>query len=103
MLGFIKRLFGLGIDLNAIAQSGAIILDVRSKREFAGGHGKNSRNIPLDTIASSINEIQEWNKPIITCCASGIRSGAAARLLRTKGIEAYNGGSWQKTNQLYKN
>ncbi|MES2765251.1 MAG: rhodanese-like domain-containing protein, partial [Bacteroidota bacterium] len=34
-------------------------------------------------------------KPVITCCASGVRSGAAVNLLKTGGFsEVYNGGSW---------
>ena len=35
------------------------------------------------------------NKPVITCCASGMRSGAAKNFLKSNGFkEVYNGGSW---------
>jgi len=38
------------------------------------------------------------NKPIVFCCASGMRSGSAASMLKREGIEAYNGGSWVNLN-----
>ena len=35
------------------------------------------------------------NKPIITCCASGMRSAAAKNILKSNGYQTvYNGGSW---------
>lgn len=100
MLGFIKKLFGPGVDLEAKMKEGAIIVDVRSPGEYAGGHVKGSKNIPLDKISGKMNTIKKWNKPVITCCASGMRSGSAASILKSNGVEAYNGGSWQKANRL---
>jgi rhodanese-related sulfurtransferase len=100
MLGFIKKLFGPGVDLAEKVSEGAIILDVRSPGEFAGGHAKGSKNIPLDKISGKMNTIKKWNKPVITCCASGMRSGSAATILKRNGIDAYNGGPWQKANKL---
>jgi rhodanese-related sulfurtransferase len=35
-------------DYSELVKQGAIILDVRSKGEFVGGHIKGSINIPLD-------------------------------------------------------
>ena len=74
MLGLLKKLFGPKVDLKQKLQEGAIIVDVRSSGEFAGGHVKGSKNIPLGSISSKIKTIQKWNIPIITCCASDIRS-----------------------------
>jgi phage shock protein E len=73
----------------------AIIIDVRTYEEFAGGHIKNSKNIPLQVIESKINDIKKLNKPVIACCRSGNRSGMATRILKQNGIECINGGSWQ--------
>ncbi|THF51285.1 rhodanese-like domain-containing protein [Flavobacterium supellecticarium] len=73
---------------------GAIILDVRTPEEFAGGHIPNSRNIPLQRIASEITTIKKWNKPVITCCRSGMRSAQAATVLKQNNIEVINGGGW---------
>ena len=100
MLGFIKKLFGPGVDLSKKMSDGAIIVDVRSPGEYAGGHVKGSKNIPLDKISEKIEAIKKWNKPVITCCASGMRSGSAASILKQNGVEAYNGGSWQKAGKL---
>ncbi|WP_406684617.1 rhodanese-like domain-containing protein [Seonamhaeicola sp. MEBiC1930] len=74
---------------------GAIIIDVRTPKEFAQGTIKNSTNIPLQHLNSKIDELRKLNKPVITCCASGIRSGSASLILRSNGIEVLNGGSWQ--------
>jgi rhodanese-related sulfurtransferase len=54
MLGFIKKLFGSGVDLSEKMSEGAIIVDVRSPGEYAGGHVKGSKNIPLDKISWKI-------------------------------------------------
>ena len=100
MLGFIKKLFGSGVDLSKKMSEGAIIVDVRSPGEYAGGHVKGSKNIPLDKISGKIETIKKWNKLVITCCASGMRSGSAASILKKNGVEAYNAGPWQKANRL---
>jgi len=100
MLGLFKKLFGPKVDLEQKLGKGAIIIDVRSPGEFTGGHVKGSKNIPLGSISSKVKTIQKWNKPIIACCASGMRSGSAVRILKSNGIEAYNAGSWQKANKL---
>ena len=92
--------FGPKVDLSEKIREGAIIVDVRSPGEYAGGHVKGSKNIPLDKIDGKIKTIKNWNKPVITCCASGMRSGSAMRILKGNGIEAYNAGPWQKANRL---
>ena len=73
----------------------AIIIDVRSPGEFSGGHIKGSKNIPLNEISSKIDEIKKQNKPVITCCASGMRSSQATSILKQNGIDVINGGGWQ--------
>lgn len=100
MFGIFKDLLGPKVDLTEVVERGAIVLDVRTPGEYASGHGKPSKNIPLDQLGSKIETIKKWNKPIITCCASGMRSGSAASILSNNGIEAYNGGPWQSANQL---
>ncbi len=73
---------------------GAIIIDVRTASEYQQGAIKGSKNMPLQTISSKINDIKKHNKPVITCCASGRRSGSAASILKSNGIEVVNGGGW---------
>jgi phage shock protein E len=96
MLGSLKNIFGFGpkTDYAALMQQGAQIIDVRSPGEFAGGHIPGSVNIPLDTLSRQLTKIRK-DKPVITCCASGMRSAAAKQLLSSNGYqEVYNGGGW---------
>ena len=97
MLAILKKIFGGGpkTDYAALVKNGAIVLDVRSKGEFAGGHIKGSINIPVDLLRSNLAKLKDKNKPIITCCASGMRSATAKAVLRSSGyLEVYNGGGW---------
>ncbi|PWA04949.1 rhodanese-like domain-containing protein [Flavobacterium psychrotolerans] len=99
-MGFFDFL-GMGDKTNDIQEfvaKGAVIIDVRSPGEFSGGHIKGAKNIPLDTIGSKINEIKKLNKPVIACCASGMRSAQATSILKQNGIEVINGGGWQSLN-----
>jgi rhodanese-related sulfurtransferase len=96
MINAIKNLFGFGtkVDYADLVKQGAIILDVRSKGEFQGGHIKGSINIPVDTLNNNLNKLKKDN-PIITCCASGMRSASAKRILKSNGFtEVHNGGGW---------
>ena len=97
MLDTIKNLFGFGpkVDYAELVKQGAIILDVRSKGEYAGGHIKGSINISVDTLANNLSKLKDKNQPIITCCASGMRSASAKNILVSKGYtQVHNGGSW---------
>lgn len=97
MIELLKNIFGFGPKTNyaELLKNGAIIVDVRSKSEFAGGHIKGSVNIPVDSISNNTGRFTDKNKPIITCCASGMRSGVAKNILKSKGYtHVYNGGSW---------
>ena len=89
---------GFGNKSNSIQEfkdKGAVIIDVRSQGEFAGGHIKGAKNIPLNEIRNKIDDIKKLNKPVIACCASGMRSSQATSILKQNGIEAFNGGGWQ--------
>jgi len=93
----LKQLFGLGpkVDTAALIANGAVVVDVRTKQEFASGHVKGSVNIPLDVLSSKMQELPK-DKAIITCCASGMRSASAKSILLNNGFkEVYNGGSWR--------
>jgi len=74
---------------------GGIIIDVRSQAEFYSGHIENSLNIPLGDLPSKIDQFKDKDQPIITCCASGMRSAGAARVFSAKGYtNVANGGGW---------
>ena len=96
MIGFLKRLFagGNAVDYAALVKNGALIVDVRTPEEFRAGHIKGALNIPLDQVRSKVAELKKQNKPVITCCRSGSRSGMAKSILQGAGLECYNGGPW---------
>ncbi len=97
MINTIKKLFGIGPAVNyaELVKNGATILDVRSKAEFAGGHIKGAVNISVDTLRANLGKLKDKNKPIITCCASGIRSATAKSILKSNGYtQVHNGGGW---------
>ena len=97
MINTLKKLFGFGPSINyaELVKNGATILDVRSKSEYASGHVKGSINISVDTLRKKLEKLRDKNKPIITCCASGMRSASAKSILAANGYtQVYNGGGW---------
>lgn len=95
-MGLLDFLFGnKNKKIEDFMSRDAIIIDVRTKAEFEMGAIPGSKNIPLQIINSKIKDIKKFNRPVITCCASGIRSGSAASILKNQGIEAMNGGGWK--------
>ncbi|HAR19241.1 MAG TPA: sulfurtransferase [Cytophagales bacterium] len=104
MINTLKKMLGFGPETNykELVQNGATIIDVRTLGEYQSGHIKGSSNIPLDTLGA---QLQKWdkNKPIITCCASGMRSASAKNLLLSKGFkQVYNGGGWASLQRKLK-
>jgi phage shock protein E len=104
MFEAIKKFFGIEkIDYAQLMAEGAIILDVRTKGEYSNGHIKGSINIPVDSLAANLNKLKAKDKPIITCCASGMRSASAKSILKSNGYASvYNGGAWQSLNHKIK-
>jgi rhodanese-related sulfurtransferase len=97
MFTAIKNFLRVGpkTDFAKLIKEGAVILDVRTKAEYDGGHIKGSVNIPVDQLPNNLNKWKDKNKPIITCCASGMRSASAKMLLKSRGyLNVYNGGGW---------
>jgi phage shock protein E len=98
MLNFIKKLFQSAPepDFREMVSKGAQIIDVRSPAEFSGGHIKGSKNIPLQSLGSGLSGLRK-DRPVITCCASGMRSASARSVLLSAGFsEVYNGGGWTR-------
>lgn len=79
-------------------RDGAVIIDVRSPQEFAGGHVAGSKNIPLQSLGNQLPNFAP-DVPIVFCCASGGRSGAATDAAVRAGLTAINGGPWTNVNR----
>jgi phage shock protein E len=95
MFGLFKKLFGgSSVNYKELVNNGAVIIDVRTPGEFNSDHIPGSKNYPLDNLRNRIAELLKLNKPVITVCRSGARSGVAKNILKTAGVEVYNGGPW---------
>lgn len=64
---------------------GAVVVDVRTRGEFASGAYPKAKNIPLDTLSARLGELPK-GKPIVLYCASGARASQAARILSRAGF-----------------
>jgi rhodanese-related sulfurtransferase len=59
-----------------------IVLDVRTKGEYASGHINGSKLMPVNEISSRVSELEKFRgKPILVHCASGGRSPKAVTIL----------------------
>ncbi len=76
-----------GAEARELVQKGAILVDVRSPAEFAGGHIDGAVNIPIQQLNSRLSELGESSGEIVVYCESGGRSAAAKRLLEANGFE----------------
>lgn len=100
-MGLLGNLFGNKSErVKELMAAGAVIVDVRSAGEFSGGHVAGSKNIPLPLDAAKEKQILALKKPVIFCCASGMRSGQATSQMQAKGLDCENGGGWMKVNGM---
>ncbi|MEY2631683.1 MAG: hypothetical protein RIR00_337 [Pseudomonadota bacterium] len=73
-----------------INREDAIVIDVRELAEFVKGHLPDARNIPLSKLADKVADLGK-DKPLLVCCASGVRSRKASEDLRKLGFDkVYN-------------
>ena len=98
----LKSLLGI-VDINKEvlnAPPGSIILDVRERDEYAGGHILGSVNLPLSEIDKAERVLSDKSAHILIYCLSGARSGRAEAALKAMGyadvksiggISAYKG------------
>lgn len=67
-------------------QSGAFVLDVRTVEEWNEFHVPNTTLIPLDQLASRLNELPR-DRQIVVVCRSGNRSQQGRDILLAAGFE----------------
>jgi rhodanese-related sulfurtransferase len=69
-----------------------IILDVRTNKEYLGGHIAKAKSIPLNQLDARIEELEKYkDRPLLVYCASGTRSSyAIKRLLSHKFTNIYH-------------
>jgi rhodanese-related sulfurtransferase len=77
------------------------IVDVRTADEFAAGHLRDAKNIPLADLSARIGELDKAKtRAVVVVCQSGARSDKAARQLAAAGFDevvSLDGGiaAWQ--------
>lgn len=87
--------------LNQLIKKGAIILDVRTEKEYETGHIEDSKNISLGTIRERYTELDP-DKTYITVCSHGLRSVKVETILKEKGFKhVYNGGAWSDLQKSF--
>ncbi|MBU3700190.1 MAG: rhodanese-like domain-containing protein [Candidatus Kapabacteria bacterium] len=89
---------GSNDELVQALRQGAVVIDVRTRAEYQGGHVAGSKNIPLNEVSTAL-EGHPKGTPIVFCCASGGRSGQATSYATSKGYTAVNGGPWTSVNK----
>lgn len=69
-----------------INQGKTLILDVRTADEFAAGHIRDAKNIPLKELKARIDELEKFKaRPVVVVCAKGLRSAKATTQLNKAG------------------
>lgn len=104
MITLLKKIFGISpsVNIQDWIEQGAVVVDVRSKAEFQSGNIKGSVNIPLENISGQLKKLPK-DKPILTCCASGMRSASAKHILKANGFkQVHNAGSWMSLRKYYR-
>jgi rhodanese-related sulfurtransferase len=82
-------------------QTRCTILDVRNAEDFAAGHIKNAKNIPLAELSKRLSELEKQKaQTVLTVCGSGTRSATASAVLTRAGfanVVSLDGGmsAWQ--------
>jgi NADPH-dependent 2,4-dienoyl-CoA reductase/sulfur reductase-like enzyme/rhodanese-related sulfurtransferase len=71
---------------SSAASSSPIVVDVRTREEFATGAYPEAVNIPLDEIQARVGELGGKSRDITLYCASGARSAYAQRALMQMGF-----------------
>jgi NADPH-dependent 2,4-dienoyl-CoA reductase/sulfur reductase-like enzyme/rhodanese-related sulfurtransferase len=88
------------------AMADTLILDVRSRTEFAEGHLAGALNIPHLELRARLAEVSASaaGRPVSVHCASGVRSYLATRVLLSEGYDARNlSGGWFTLKAVHPN
>jgi len=86
-----------------INKENSLMVDVRTKAEFAAGNFPGSVNIPLDELGNNLDIFKNTGKDnIVLVCRSGARAGQAESILKSSGASKniLNFGPWQNLGEL---
>ena len=72
-----------------VKDNNAIILDVRTPKEFSGGHIEGAININVDDLRENLKNLDK-DRMYVVYCQVGLRGYLANRILKNNGFEAVN-------------
>jgi len=90
--------------ISLINHENAVVVDVRSEKEFAAGHIVNAVHVPLEKLEQDTKKLAKYkDKPLITYCRTGQTSQKACKKLESEGftlIHNLRGGlmAWEREN-----
>lgn len=85
-------------DYGAKIRSGeALLVDIREPEEWSGGVAQSAALLPVSELRTPSPDwrnflAQAGQREVLLYCASGARSGMAARQLQSQGVRALNAG-----------
>jgi phage shock protein E len=74
-----------GDEARRLVAEGAMLIDVRSPKEYANGHLPGAVNVPIDEFESHVDELIDERREMVLYCAAGVRCNKAAMLLHEAG------------------
>lgn len=103
LLKILKSLFTLAPRLtpadcaHRVRSGKALLIDVRESAEWSGGVAQSAKLLPLSDLTGTRTQWKPFlanaaGREILLYCASGSRSGMAARILVAEGVSAANTG-----------
>ncbi len=89
-------------DVKDLPRDGSVVLlDTRTKMEYANGHIEGFINIPVDELRNRLSEIDKSKKIYVTC-QIGLRGYVACRILTQNGFDCYNlSGGYRLYNSIF--
>lgn len=73
----------------ALAESGAVLLDVREPHEWSAGHAPDAQHVPMGEIPSALFALPQ-DRRLVAVCRSGARSGRVTEFLTAQGFDVVN-------------
>ena len=74
--------------VNLVNRNGAVVIDIRDKKDFGNGHIAGAMNVPFSSVDSRVGELESYKeKPIVLVCKMGQHAGSIGRKLKSQGFE----------------
>ncbi len=74
-------------DAVRLMNQGAALLDVRASEEYAAGHIRGARSLPLERLSEGLDSLKRYkDKPVIVYCERGPSASSAIRQMAQQGF-----------------